>query len=30
MVGRYERWAGRCNVRPWDEVRKIPASDAGG
>jgi arylsulfatase len=30
MVGRYGRWAERCNVRPWDEVRKIPATDAGG
>jgi len=30
MVARYERWAERCNVRPWDEVRKIPASDTGG
>jgi arylsulfatase len=30
MVGRYDRWAERCNVRPWDEVRKIPATDAGG
>ena len=30
MVGRYDRWAARCNVRPWDEVRKIPATDAGG
>ena len=30
MVERYERWAKRCNVLPWDEVRKIPATDAGG
>jgi arylsulfatase len=30
MVGRYDRWAARCNVRPWEEVRKIPAADAGG
>ena len=25
MVARYNRWAARCNVLPWDEVRKIPA-----
>ena len=30
MVGRYDGWAARCNVRPWDEVRKITAVDAGG
>jgi len=30
MVGRYDRWAERCNVRPWDEVRKIASTDAGG
>jgi arylsulfatase len=30
MVTRYERWAQRCNVLPWDEVREIPATDAGG
>ncbi len=30
MVGRYDRWAARCNVLPWEEVRKIPATDAGG
>jgi arylsulfatase len=30
MVERYDRWAARCNVRPWDEVRKIRAVDAGG
>jgi len=30
MVARYDRWAARCNVRPWDEVRQIPAADAGG
>ncbi|MGA2771541.1 MAG: arylsulfatase [Bryobacteraceae bacterium] len=24
MVGQYGRWAERCNVRPWDEVSKIP------
>jgi len=30
MVARYDGWAARCNVRPWDEVRKIPATDAGG
>ena len=28
--GRYDHWAARCNVRPWDEVRKITAVDAGG
>lgn len=27
MVGRYDRWAQRANVRPWEEVRKIPALD---
>jgi hypothetical protein len=27
MVGTYDRWARRANVRPWDEVRKIPALD---
>src|SRR6185295_11221081 len=27
MVTRYDNWAARCNVRPWDEVRKIPAAD---
>jgi arylsulfatase len=30
MTSRYARWAQRCNVLPWDEVNKIPASDAGG
>jgi len=30
MVARYDGWAARCNVRPWDEVRKIAAADAGG
>jgi hypothetical protein len=30
MVGRYDRWADRCDVRPWEEVRKITATDAGG
>jgi arylsulfatase len=30
MTSRYGRWAARCNVLPWDEVKKIPASDAGG
>jgi arylsulfatase len=30
MVARYEGWAARANVRPWDEVRKIKAADAGG
>ena len=30
MVGRYDRWAQRSNVRPWDEVRKIASTDAGG
>ena len=28
MVARYERWADRCNVLPWDEVRKIPVAGA--
>jgi arylsulfatase len=30
MVGRYDEWAGRCNVLPWEEVRKIKAEDGGG
>jgi hypothetical protein len=30
MVGQYDRWAQRAKVLPWDEVRKIPATDAGG
>jgi arylsulfatase A-like enzyme len=30
MTSRYGRWTRRCNVLPWDEVKKIPASDAGG
>jgi arylsulfatase len=30
MVARYDRWAARCNVRPWEEVSKIRAIDAGG
>jgi len=30
MTAGYDRWAARCNVRPWEEVRKIPATDAGG
>jgi arylsulfatase A-like enzyme len=30
MVDRYGRWAERCNVRPWEEVRKIAATDTGG
>lgn len=30
MVSRYDQWAARCNVRPWDEVRKIQSTDAGG
>jgi arylsulfatase len=28
MSTSYDDWAGRCNVRPWDEVRKIPSTDA--
>ena len=28
MSTSYNDWAGRCNVRPWDEVRKIPSTDA--
>jgi len=23
MVGAYDQWAARCNVRPWDEVQKV-------
>lgn len=30
MAGRYDGWAKRCGVLPWDEVRKIKAVDAGG
>src|SRR5947209_18813934 len=30
MVDRYETWAARCNVLPWEEVSKIKAVDAGG
>jgi arylsulfatase A-like enzyme len=30
MVGQYDAWAARCNVRPWEEVSKIRAVDAGG
>jgi arylsulfatase len=30
MVARYDSWASRCNVRPWEEVSKIRALDAGG
>jgi len=30
MTSRYASWAQRSNVLPWDEVNKIPASDAGG
>jgi arylsulfatase len=30
MTGRYERWAKRSNVLPWEEVKNIPATDAGG
>jgi arylsulfatase len=30
MTSRYALWAKRCNVLPWDEVKKIPAVDAGG
>lgn len=30
MTARYESWAKRCNVLPWDEVKKIPSTDAGG
>jgi arylsulfatase len=29
MSGRYDRWAERCNVRPWDEVRKVKADESG-
>ncbi len=29
MVGRYDRWAARNNVLPWDQVRKVAVSDAG-
>lgn len=30
MAGRYDGWAKRCGVLPWEEVRKIKAVDAGG
>jgi arylsulfatase len=30
MTAAYDRWAKRCNVLPWEEVRKIPSTDAGG
>jgi arylsulfatase A-like enzyme len=30
MESLYHRWAERCNVRPWEEVRRIPANDTGG
>jgi arylsulfatase A-like enzyme len=30
MKDRYAQWAKRCNVLPWEEVKKIPAKDAGG
>jgi arylsulfatase len=30
MTSRYARWAKRCNVLPWDEVKQVPAMDAGG
>jgi arylsulfatase len=30
MTDRHAAWAKRCNVVPWDEVKKIPAVDAGG
>jgi arylsulfatase len=30
MTRRYASWAQRSNVLPWDEVNKIPATDAGG
>jgi arylsulfatase len=30
MTDRYALWAKRCNVLPWDQVKKIPATDAGG
>ena len=29
-VGRYDGWAARSNVVPWDEVRKIKAADGAG
>jgi hypothetical protein len=29
MIGRYDRWAKRANVVPWDEVKNIPATEAG-
>ena len=30
MTSRYVSWTQRCNVLPWDEVKKIAATDAGG
>jgi arylsulfatase A-like enzyme len=30
MTGTHSRWTKRCNVMPWDEVKKMPATDAGG
>ena len=30
MTSRYARWGQRCNVLPWDEVKKIRSVDAGG
>jgi arylsulfatase len=30
MTKRYDQWMKRCNVLPWDEVRKVQARDAGG
>jgi arylsulfatase len=29
MNAMYDRWAARANVRPWDEVRRIRATDGG-
>ena len=30
MIARYNTWMKRCNVLPWEEVKKIRAVDAGG
>ena len=30
MTTQYGKWMKRCNVLPWDEVRKVKSLDAGG